>query len=77
MVELMATQKEILIFKTNINNVLEQEVRTILSEFNEISAIDFDFEDCDHILRIEAVSNISPSVTKVLNAYGYLCDELS
>ena len=76
MVELIATQKEILIFKTNINLALEQEVRTILSEFEEISAIDFDFEDCDHILRIEAESDISSNVTKVLYAYGYLCDEL-
>lgn len=76
MVELIGTQMEILIFKTNINGCLEQEVRTILSEFEEIIAIDFDFDDCDHILRIEAKTDISTNVSKVLYTYGYSCDEL-
>lgn len=75
MVEVVASN-QILIFKTNIDQLLENEIRLILSEFEEIETLDFDFEDCDHILRIEASSDISPGVKNILNAYGYSCQDL-
>ncbi len=77
MVELISNPKTILVFKTNITEALENEVRIILSRINDIFKIDFDFEDCDNILRIEAESDISAVIEKALNSNGFSCQELS
>ena len=76
MVELISISKTIIVFKTDIDLVLEQEIRNLLTDFEEIYTIDFDFEDCDNILIIEAKADISSSIIKILNAYGYYCEEL-
>ncbi len=76
MVELISISKAIIVFKTDIDPTIEQEVRILLADFEEIDAVDFDFEDCDNILRIEAKVDISYNVIKILKAYGYYCEEL-
>lgn len=66
----------ILVFKTDLNKSLEQIIRSILSSFKEINQIDFDFEDCDNILRIVANKDITKNIESILNSEGFLCKEL-
>ena len=66
----------VIILKTNIFSQLEIHVRGILDAFNEISTVDFDFEDVDNILRIEASQNITSEIATLLNSKGFLCEEL-
>lgn len=66
----------IIVLKTNIFSLLEIHVRAMLDSFKQISTIDFDFEDVDHILRIEASQNITSEVISLLNSNGFLCEEL-
>jgi hypothetical protein len=66
----------VLVFRTNINESLERNARHILSVFSEIIQIDFDFEDRDNILRIEAVQDITLEVELALNSKGFYCGAL-
>jgi len=66
----------ITVFKTDISQEQEYRVRQFLDLFKEILKIDFDFEVCDNILRIETIANITSHVEIVLNSNGYLCKEL-
>ena len=66
----------VIVLKTNIFSLLETHVRGILDAFNQISTVDFDFEDVDNILRIEASQNITLEVASLLNSNGFMCEEL-
>lgn len=66
----------ILVFKTNIFSQLEIHVKAILDSFSEILAIDFDFEDADNILRIEATADVTSDIQSVLKSKGFYCEEL-
>lgn len=66
----------ILVFKTNILHQMEIHVRAILTEVKKISNIDFDFEDCDNVLRIEATTDLSSEIESLLNSKGFYCKEL-
>ena len=67
----------ILVFKTNIFQQMEIHVRALLDSFNMIHAVDFDFEDCDNILRVEASKNITSEIEQTLNSKGFWCEELT
>ncbi|MFD0761567.1 hypothetical protein ACFQZW_05690 [Lutibacter aestuarii] len=66
----------VLVFKTNIFHQLEIHVRDLLSTFRNISRIDFDFEDRDKVLRVEASKDISSEIVFLLNSKGFYCKEL-
>ena len=66
----------VFVYKTNILYPLEYHVREMLSQFKLIEAVDFDFEDCDNILRVEARTNISAEIATLLNSRGFSCKEL-
>lgn len=66
----------VLVFKTDINLHLEKQVRLLLTAFQEIIKIDFDFEDCDNILRIEAKKDITEEVELTISSNGFFCREL-
>jgi len=66
----------VLVFKTNIFNQLGIHVRAMLDSFTQISAIDFDFEDCDNVLRIEASKDVGSEIEFFLNSKGFYCKEL-
>ncbi|WP_111707116.1 hypothetical protein [Lutibacter citreus] len=66
----------ILVFKTNIFLQLEIHVRAILDSLKMINNVDFDFEDCDNILRVEVSKNISSEIETLLNSKGFSCEEL-
>ncbi len=65
------------VFKTNVNEVELSEIliRQLLHHFPE-SRVNFDLEDCDKILRVEAKAIIPEKVVEVLNANGYSCEIL-
>jgi hypothetical protein len=65
------------VFKTDVQNV-DQSVRLIrkLRQHIPDTKINFDLEDCDHILRIEGAYIPVPRVIKLLNNNGYYCELL-
>ncbi|KAB1154202.1 hypothetical protein F7018_14595 [Tenacibaculum aiptasiae] len=66
----------VLVFKTDIKQKHENEIRKILFDFTEITKIDFDFEDCDNILRIEADKNLISEIETLLNSNSFYCKDL-
>jgi len=66
------------IFKTSVNYKKEiKELKPILN--NALQPKDkwnFDLEDCDNILRIEADTLEPKQIEKLLNGIGYKCVEL-
>jgi len=66
----------ILVFKTNIFSELEIHIKSILDSFSTIKTIDFDFEDCDNILRIETSTDITSAIESLLEVKGFYCKEL-
>ncbi|WP_372745902.1 hypothetical protein [Lutibacter sp.] len=66
----------VLVFKTNIFSQLEIHVKAILDSFTQITSVNFDFEDCDKILRIEATEDITSDIELLLNSKGFYCKEL-
>lgn len=76
MVAISNIQKAILVFKTNIRKQQKTTIINLLSTFNDIIKIDFDFEDVDNIMRVEALHNISPQIQFLMNVEGFECQEL-
>lgn len=76
MVELNARTSTISIFKTDIESFQKPEVLSLLDSFDNIVQIDFDFEDRDHILRIDSKSNIAQDIESVLISNSIYCVEL-
>jgi len=68
---------DILIFVTSVEKPEQvSEVKPLLTAVPAISQWNFDLEDCDNILRIEA-SNISPRyIEGLLQSAGFNCEEL-
>jgi hypothetical protein len=67
----------ILVFKTNVsNNQFLEKLTALLNTIQPISKWNFDFEDCDNILRIDTASNISTQVINSLKSLGFNCEEL-
>ena len=67
---------EILIFSTSIEKPEQvNEVKPLLSSVPAISGWNFDLEDCDNILRIEA-DDVSPRyIETLLISAGFNCQE--
>ena len=66
----------ILVFKTDCNVVSGDSLVRIISAFEVVNKINFDFEDCDNILRIDSTKNISRQIISLLTSLGYECIEL-
>jgi hypothetical protein len=68
---------DILIFVTSVEKPEQvSEVKPLLTAVPAISQWNFDLEDCDNILRIEAC-NISPRyIENLLQSAGFNCEEL-
>ena len=68
---------DILIFSTSVEKPEQvNEVKPLLTSVPAISGWNFDLEDCDNILRIEA-NDISPRyIESLLEAAGFSCREL-
>ena len=70
-------QMEILIFTTSVEKPEQvTEVKPLLTSVPAITGWNFDLEDCDNILRIEA-DDISPRyIESLLQTAGFECREL-
>jgi len=68
---------DILIFTTSVEKPEQvSQVKPLLTSVPAITGWNFDLEDCDNILRIEA-ENISPRYFEsLLQTAGYSCTEL-
>jgi hypothetical protein len=68
---------EVLVFATNIEKPRQvNKVKPLLTAVDKIDNWNFDLEDCDNILRIEA-SGISPGyIETLLSNAGFECREL-
>ena len=70
--------QEVLIFRTNVNTPKAvEELAPLLNRHLLISKWNFDLEDCDKILRIEAPARISGVIIKILRSKGFDCEELT
>ena len=65
------------IYKTDIRTKEEASFITALLQFVISDCImNFDLEDCDHILRIETNRDIKEMVYRVFNKQGFYCQQL-
>ena len=76
MVEIESIVSTISVFKTNVNSSQESKVLTLLNLLEDILKINFDFEDCDDILRIESNVNLAKEIVVLLDSNGFYCEEL-
>jgi len=65
------------VFKTNVNEIetSEQLIQQVLNHYPH-SRVNFDMEDCDRILRVEADMAVPEKIIEILTANGYLCEVL-
>ncbi len=65
------------VFKTNVNQIelCEGLICQVLAHCPN-SLVNFDMEDCDKILRVEAEKIIPEKIIEILNANGYSCEVL-
>jgi hypothetical protein len=65
------------VFKTNITDAATAEnVQQQLQRKWPKAEINFDLDDCDHILRIDHHCDVRKFVINRLADWGYYCDEL-
>ena len=68
---------EILVFKTNVENM--HHIRKLYGLFKTIKGIlkwNVDTEDADKILRVETVNVAPQKIETILQSAGYYCKEL-
>jgi len=66
------------VFKTNVVEVELSEllIQQLEDQFPD-SLINFDMEDCDKILRVEAATIAPEKIIQILNSNGYSCEVLT
>lgn len=66
------------VFKTNvIHAAVAERLRAELSDLLPVAKINFDLEDCDHILRVEVDAPQAVTfVQRHLQQHGYHCEAL-
>ena len=68
---------EVLVFKTNVRNKKHvTEVANRLAQFSDINRWNFDLQDKDKILRVEADDLSAKIIENTLQQAGYICEEL-
>ena len=66
------------VFKTSVSNASDIEILKPLLDIQlENSKWNFDLEDCDNILRIDSLNEVTLQTIKLLKYYGFECEELS
>lgn len=65
------------VFKTNVQQPGESAmIVQKLEEYFPGGKINFDLDDCDKILRVEAAAVSKVKIMLLLNSYGYHCEIL-
>ena len=68
---------DILVFKTNLENLeLVNKAHPLIQNIHGIKRWNVDMQDCDNVLRIEAVEVSPRSIESILQNAGYYCEEL-
>jgi len=68
---------EVLVFKTNVRNKKHiNKVAPALEQFRDINRWNFDLQDKDKILRVEAAELSAKAIENSLKQAGYYCEEL-
>ena len=65
------------VFKTSVK--FKKQIKQLAKELNKIVEIkkwNFDLEDCDKILRIEATKLNPTKINNLLISFGFNCNEL-
>jgi hypothetical protein len=65
------------VFKTSVKEQEQAEMilSTLVNSFPSIK-INFDLQDCDHVLRVEGSGFSTMEIINVLEARGHLCETL-
>lgn len=73
-----ASSEEVLVFKTSVRNNDQVDALRPLLELTLAGRGEwnFDLEDRDHILRVEAEGLVRERITVLLTGLGYACEEL-
>jgi hypothetical protein len=67
----------ILVFKTSVSTFSEVEtLKPQLDKHFPNAKWNFDLQDCDNILRIENLNEITKEIIKLLNQNNYMCEAL-
>lgn len=71
--------KNVLVFKTSVSTSFNvNEVKPLLDDLMNYSENwNFDLEDCDRILRVEAYQLKPNDIIQNLNKAGFVCEELA
>ena len=65
------------VFKTNVQDrELAEQLASILRDRFAFSKINFDLQDCDKILRVEANQICVETVIEILSTHGLQCEVL-
>lgn len=65
------------IFKTNVKNAMQANaLLVVLSRYLPSTEINFDLEDCDHILRVKGGRFCSLNIIRILTERGFECHVL-
>ena len=67
---------EVYVFKTSVKKMQYEKIELVLNQQKSILKWNFDFDDCDNILRIESDQNISIFICQLLQKFGFECVEL-
>lgn len=65
------------VFKTSVKT--KKAIRQLRPGLNALlvqSKWNFDLEDCDNILRIDTQNEVAATIIKLLQNYGFDCEEL-
>ena len=66
------------VFKTNVQHrELAEQLASILRDRFAFSKINFDLEDCDKILRVEAKQICVETIIEILSTHGFECEVLT
>ena len=68
------TLKTIFVFKTSVK--YNKEIKSLSKSLDQFGKWNFDLEDCDNILRVEADVSLSKSILNFMHQKGYCCEEL-
>ncbi len=69
--------KNILVFKTSINEEDLIKIAALLDTHQHIQRWTVDTGDCDKVLRLEVNKTITEEIIKLIQNAGYICEELN
>ena len=65
---------EVLVFKTSVTR--PRHIRQLAPGMAAVGRWNFDLDDCDRILRVEAKADAGPRIVALLASHGFHCEEL-